>query len=66
MVLSAGVCIPVLIPLSETDINYQLIEMEQAKNKTAATTYDDFDKLSMGNIQVPSKPLSLYVLFPNF
>jgi hypothetical protein len=57
MVLSAGVCLPVLLPLSVTDINYKL-SLEKAKNKTAAS-YDDFDKLAMGNIQVPGNPFLL-------
>jgi len=55
MVLSAGVCLPVLLPLSRTDINYKLV-LERAKNKTTAS-YDDFDKLAMGNIQTKSTRL---------
>jgi len=60
MILSGGVCLLVLIPLSVTDINYRTT-MEQAKNKTLAS-YDDFDKLAMGNIQQESKRLWAFVV----
>lgn len=59
MVFSAGVCLLLLIPLSVTDTNYRTT-MEQAKNKTSAT-YDDFDKLAMGNIQQESNRLWAFV-----
>jgi len=60
MVLSAAVCLPVLLPLSATDTNYKL-SLEKAKNKTAAS-FDDFDKLSMGNIQTKSSRLWGFVI----
>lgn len=60
MVLSAGLCLPVLLPLSVTDNNYKRT-LEHAKNKTAAS-YDDFSKLSMGNIQEKSNRLWGFVI----
>eukprot|EP00253_Pinus_taeda_P022555 PITA_22555 len=55
MVLSAGVCLPVLLPLSVTDNNYKL-SLQTAKDKTSAS-YDEFDKLAMGNVQTKSNRL---------
>eukprot|EP01018_Ginkgo_biloba_P029931 Gb_08556 [translate_table: standard] len=59
MVLSAGICLPVLIPLSATDINYR-IQMEKSKNQANAPKYDNFDKLAMGNIQQESTRLWIF------
>ena len=58
---SAGICLPVLIPLSATDINYRL-EMEKTKNQKDAPKYDNFDKLAMGNIKQKSKRLWAFLV----
>jgi hypothetical protein len=60
-----GVSLLILLPLSGTDMNYKLA-LEWEMNKTT-TSYDDFDKITMGNIQVPGKPFPFdVVLASNF
>uniref|UniRef100_A0A0C9QXW6 TSA: Wollemia nobilis Ref_Wollemi_Transcript_816_2869 transcribed RNA sequence n=1 Tax=Wollemia nobilis TaxID=56998 RepID=A0A0C9QXW6_9CONI len=57
IVLSASVlCLPLLIPLSVTDNQYE-IDMEKSKNNPNAASYSDFDKLAMGNIKSKSARL---------
>eukprot|EP00252_Welwitschia_mirabilis_P010620 TRINITY_DN239_c0_g1_i1.p1 TRINITY_DN239_c0_g1~~TRINITY_DN239_c0_g1_i1.p1 ORF type:complete len:737 (+),score=104.08 TRINITY_DN239_c0_g1_i1:109-2319(+) len=62
MLASGVICLPLLVPLSATDKAYA-IEAQKAKAKHKNyTSYDDFDKLAMGNIQNGSARLWAFVL----
>ncbi|XP_043700776.1 CSC1-like protein ERD4 isoform X2 [Telopea speciosissima] len=56
LVLSALVLLPVLLPVAATD--YTLSK----KNSTSNGTFSDFDKLSMGNIEVRSPRLWAFLI----
>uniref|UniRef100_A0A0D6QTR2 CSC1/OSCA1-like 7TM region domain-containing protein n=1 Tax=Araucaria cunninghamii TaxID=56994 RepID=A0A0D6QTR2_ARACU len=56
LVSASALCLPLLIPLSATDDQYQ-IDMEKTKNDKNAATYTDFDKLAMGNVKRKSARL---------